>query len=114
VVEAWGSTHAGTGRVPGQGGATAMDPNARSGEMTGHDTGRRHHPLPLEARRRSWDRLWDRLLQPCPHERATPIDEEDAAAPSASFDAGRMAWDVGDGRASDLEGDATFDAEDRR
>jgi hypothetical protein len=54
-------------------------------------------PLPLEARRRLWDRLWDRLLQPCPDERdsvkeptgASVIDEQGA---SIAFDASRMAW----------------------
>ena len=71
-------------------------------------------PLPLEARRRSWERLWDRLLQPCQHERTAPAEMDDAAGASVPFDAGRMAWDDGDVRASDLEGDATCDAEDRR
>jgi hypothetical protein len=50
--------------------------------------------LPLEARRQLWTRLWDRLLQPCPHERSTQVDVEAelASATVQKFDAGRMAW----------------------
>jgi hypothetical protein len=32
-------------------------------------------PLPLEARRAIWNRLWDRLLQPLPSE-VVPADEQ--------------------------------------
>ena len=68
---------------------------------------RRDGPLPLEARRVLWRRLWDRLLQPCAHERAaTPDPETDG--PGAAFDAGRMAW--GDARSAAAD-DATGEGE---
>lgn len=36
-------------------------------------------PLPIEVRRRLWDQLWERLLQPLPSE---VVREEDRPLPS--------------------------------
>jgi hypothetical protein len=40
-------------------------------------------PLPIEARRRLWDQLWERLLQPLPSE---VVKEDDHPEPSDETD----------------------------
>jgi hypothetical protein len=47
---------------------------------------RQTSPLPIEVRRRLWDQLWDRLLQPLPSE---VVREEDRPEPADEAEAHR-------------------------